>query len=185
MLIAGLAATLNVFLAVGLNQILLPLYLDSLFTMLVTLLFGPVAGLLSATFTNIALHLFGSVHIAFVLCHYLTVGVVWGYKRLYGPEPQFVRFLGMGLVAGFGNGLLGSFIAIIVFDGIVEYHIIDHITEGLLLAGQGIYGAVFSAGMVTNLMDKAVSASAVFLAIEWATRQPRLAWVFARGTRHE
>lgn len=156
-------AALNVVVAVAFSQVLVPLYLDSVFTVLVVLLFGPLAGFLTAAMTNVTLEILGRVHIVFLLCHMLTVGVVWGYRHIYGPDPHFNRYLGMGLVAGFGNGVLGSFLSLWVFGGLVRYHTIDHITEGLLIAGQDIYRAVFSAGMLTNLIDKSISVIIVYV----------------------
>ena len=155
--LAMLCAALNLAAAVPAARFYLPLYLDSLFTITVTLWLGPAAGLITATLTNIGLHLLGRTFIAFVLCHYLTVVLTEVYRRRDLPEGPGPYVL-LGFVLGIGNGLLGSLISFIVFGGITGLHAVDDVTMALILGGQNLMGAVFSAGMLTNLVDKVVSA---------------------------
>ncbi|TVQ97295.1 MAG: hypothetical protein EA403_15140 [Spirochaetaceae bacterium] len=155
--LATLCAALNLVAAVLAARFYLPLYLDSLFTITLTLSFGPIAGLIAATLTNVGLHLLNRTFIAFVLCHYLTVVLTDVYRRRAPPRGVGPYVL-LGFVLGFGNGLLGSLISFVVFGGITGLHAVDDVTMALILGGQNLIAAVFSAGMLTNLVDKVVSA---------------------------
>ncbi len=154
---AVLCAAMNLLVAVLAARYYLPLYLDSLFTITLTLWLGPVAGMIAATLTNVGLHLLNRTFIAFVLCHYLTVVLTDAYRRRGLPRGTGPYVL-LGFVLGFGNGLLGSLISFLAFGGITGLHAVDDVTMALVLGGQNLIAAVFSAGMLTNLVDKVVSA---------------------------
>ena len=88
-------AFLNVgihLLATGEN--LLPLYLDTIFTISVTLLVGPVWGCLTGALTNIIGHtnnFWGWEGYLFALCNIATALVTWMFMRFFPQELSIVR----------------------------------------------------------------------------------------------
>jgi len=87
------------FLNVGIHLLttgenLLPLYLDTIFTISVTLLIGPVWGCLTGVLTNIIGHtnnFWGWEGYLFALCNIATALVTWMFMRLFPKELSIVR----------------------------------------------------------------------------------------------
>ncbi len=134
----------------------LPLYLDSLFTLLVTINLGLVPGLICALLTNGMLAIAGQVLFPFVLCHMLTVLIAY-YFVVSRRLDSHIGYLFMGLMIAFGNGILGSFLSFLIFEGITLVHTIDNLVMSILTTGEALLSAVFWAGMLTNFMDKIIS----------------------------
>ena len=150
-------AVLNFLLASITHYFDIPLYLDSLFTLLITINLGVVAGLMTAVCTNGMLAIAGQVLFPFVLCHILTVLIAY-YFTVRHRLNSHVGYLIMGLCIALGNGLLGSFISFLLFEGVTLVHTIDNLVFSILTTGRALASAVFWAGMLTNFMDKIISA---------------------------
>ena len=73
---------------------LLPLYLDTVFTITVTLLGGPVWGCLTGALTNIICHtnnFWGWEGYLFALCNIATALVTWQFVRFFPKELNLVQ----------------------------------------------------------------------------------------------
>jgi uncharacterized membrane protein len=139
----------------------LPLYFDSIFTMVVVATFGPLAGVLTALVSNAALSLTNDVHWPFVLCNLATVLFTWLVKRKNGLKT-LANYLWVGIWSGLSNAILGSILSAFIFGGYSGVHKIDNLVSGFMIAGQSLVDSVFLAGSVTNLVDKLLSAMAAF-----------------------
>ena len=161
-LAVGLASVGNLMLATVVSLLGIPLYFDSIGTMAVALHFGFAPGIATALVTHVLLAATGRVLFPFVCCSILTVLIVTLMKRRF-LSGGYLGYLWMGVLAGIANGLGGSVLAYYLFSGVTEVHAIDRLVMGFLITGQEMLTAVFWAGMVTNLMDKLLSALVVFL----------------------
>ncbi len=169
LLFALIAGVFNFLLSTLIHFMGLPLYFDSIFTMLTTITAGLIPGLITALLTNTLLALADQVLFPFVLCHISTVLIAYVLikkKRLAGLR----NYLWLGIAAGIANGLLGSVISLFIFEGVTEVHSIDTLVIGLLMTGQTMMMAIFSAGMLTNLIDKVLSATASFFLQNYTSR---------------
>jgi energy-coupling factor transport system substrate-specific component len=158
--VAGLAALGGLFnFALGgvVHLLQLPVYLDSVFTMIVTIHLGLPAGILTAVLTNTMLSATGQVLWPFVCCNILTALVSYAFLRS-GALSSLSGYLWLGIVAALGNGILGSVLAYYLFEGVTTVHGIDRLVVSILATGNSVVGAVFWAGMFTNLLDKTLSA---------------------------
>jgi energy-coupling factor transport system substrate-specific component len=158
--VAAVAA--NVALATAVHAVEIPLYFDSIGTIFVTLHLGLVPGLLVAVATNGLLALAGQVLFPFVCCSILTVLVVQLF-RTHGWLGDYHGYLWMGLVIALSNGIGGSVLAYMRFEGVTEVHTIDRLVMGIVVTGRSLLTSVFWAGMLTNLMDKLMSVLVVYL----------------------
>lgn len=165
---ALMGAALNVGFG-ALNHLLgLPLYFDSIFTMSVTAAFGLLPGMVTAIATNTALAIGREVLLPFALCNIATalIAAVMRRKRKLG---DVTGYLWLGLWAGLANAILGSLISAFVFGGVSQVHRIDDLVSGFVVAGQSLVSSVFLAGLLTNLVDKVLSALAAFAIGRWLT----------------
>jgi energy-coupling factor transport system substrate-specific component len=140
----------------------LPLYADSIATIVVSVYFGILHGILTAGVTNAMLAVFGPVPFPFVLCNIATA-LIAGYFARKSRLESIGAYLWMGLWISLANGLLGSIISIMVFGGRIEGTAIDSLTMGFYITLDSYFPAVVMAGLVTNLLDKMVSVFLVFL----------------------
>lgn len=146
----------NLVLGTLVNSTTAPLYLDSIFTIFVSVHFGLLPGLLTAVLTNTALALTGQVLFPFVLCSMLTAGISARMKTS-GHLEHINGFLRLGIYLAIANGALGSLIAYYAFGGVTEVHGIDNLVMGLVITGRSFISSVFLAGMLTNILDKVFS----------------------------
>ncbi|MCF7939632.1 MAG: hypothetical protein K9L68_13630 [Spirochaetales bacterium] len=150
--IALLAALLNVLFASLVSRIGAPLYIDSLFSMVVTIRFGLVPGLITALLTNSTLAIAGQTLFPFVICHILTV-LIAAFMAQRGYLKSVVGFLWLGLFSAFSNGVVGTFISFYLFKGVTEVHGIDKLVTGLIVTGRSFITSLFWAGMLSNFLD--------------------------------
>jgi hypothetical protein len=68
----------------------------------------------------------------------------------------------IGLLSTLSNGIVGSIISYYIYEGGIEFHGINKLVMGLIVTGQSILTSVFWAGMITNMLDKLLSAAAAF-----------------------
>ncbi|AHC14493.1 Substrate-specific component of queuosine-regulated ECF transporter [Salinispira pacifica] len=152
-----IAALLNVLLASLVGKIGIPLYMDSLFSMVVTVSFGLLPGLATAVLTNGILALTSQTLFPFVICHILTV-MIAAFMKKRDFLKNVTGFLWLGLFAALINGVVGSVISFYLFSGVTKVHGIDKLVMGLIVTGRSFVTALFWAGMISNILDKVFSA---------------------------
>lgn len=148
----------------------LPLYLDSILTIIVTLHLGIIPGVVTAIVTNGILALTGQVLFPFVCCNLLTAVATWLFVRHRWLDTAG-GFVWLGVTVALLNGFFGSVLAYIIYSGVTSVHGIDRLVMGLMVTGQSLLTAVFWAGMVTNLVDKLVSALIAFISRGWISKR--------------
>jgi len=156
------------------HQLQLPLYLDSILTIVVTIHFGLLPGLLTALVTNGILSITGQVLFPFVCCNALTAIITWLFMRR-GWIDDLGGYVWLGVTTGVANGFIGSVLAYIIYSGVTSVHGIDRLVMGLIATGQSVLTAVFWSGMATNMVDKLVSAMVAYLTYDRVARWVRQA----------
>lgn len=137
------------------NKMGLPFYFDSVFTIVAIFTIGLAPGLLIAILTNLLLSILNIVPFPFVACHISTAIITFFMSK--NKKLTLTTAIWIGTIIAFSNGVIGSYIALFVFNGITKYHGIDKIVMGLIITGQNLTTSVFWAGMLTNLIDKLLS----------------------------
>ncbi|MFP4210988.1 MAG: hypothetical protein ACOCYB_12710 [Alkalispirochaeta sp.] len=161
---AGLGALVHV--------LQLPLYLDSILTIVVTIHLGLLPGIVTALVSNGILTVTGQVLFPFVCCNVMTACITWIFTRRgwLGHPPGYVW---LGVTAGVANGFFGSVLAYVMYSGVTTVHGIDRLVMGLVVTGRSLVTAVFWSGMVTNMVDKLISAMIAYLSYEFIARGVR------------
>ena len=136
----GVCVAMNIVLGIITSALGIPLYLDTLGTVLTAALFGPVPGIIVGALSNIITGLIYSVRdIPFALVN-MAVGLVVG---LVAKKWKF------SLV----TAAIGTPIGIYVYGGL-QGNISDVVVTGLVKAGQSIFAASFLTKVGSNLIDK-------------------------------
>jgi energy-coupling factor transport system substrate-specific component len=159
------AVALNLAMGFIVNQLGLPVYLDSTGTVLVAALAGPGAGVLAGVVSQLVRSLYeGFVWLPFGLIQVLIAMMAvlaasrGGFKTLW-------RSAGWGTATGLVAGLLSALISYFIFKGVTATGVTAVTT---LLAGLGLSreAAVTAASVGTDLVDKLL----VFLLVGAALR---------------
>ena len=152
------------------SDLMIPLYLDSILTIMVTATSGLGAGLMCAVLSNGILTVFDYTMLPFMSCHMLTSFLAWGvfhyssrrkilYKRIGGGRPLYEidTFLWAGLWSALSNAVLGNIISDVLFSSVTT----PKIDSGILSVYTAVPNLVFATyivGFLTNLTDKMISA---------------------------
>ncbi len=148
----GVCVAMNIVLGIITSALGIPLYLDTLGTVLTAALFGPVPGIIVGALSNIITGLIYSVRdIPFALVN-MAVGLVVG---LVAKKCKFslVTAAITGLALSFICPAIGTPIGIYVYGGL-QGNISDVVVTGLVKAGQSIFAASFLTKVGSNLIDK-------------------------------
>jgi hypothetical protein len=157
---------LIVIFAVGLNSALacivqfthIPLYLDSVSIFTVAASIGTIPALITAALTNIILALAGKVKLPFIICNLLTaLGAAWIFYRARGRALTLSDFLWAGILSALSNGIGGALIAGLLFGGATAAQIAN-LVLGIFVADGNLSLAVLTGSLLSNLIDKGVSA---------------------------
>jgi len=166
-------------LAVGINLALgkvasatsLPLFLDTVGTVLVAALVGPAAavvtGLVSQTaFTIVDGKLMWMAFLPVQLGIALYAGLAARYRMFASPLRAVVSGLGLGLIAA----TLSWPISLLLFGGVTASGV-TLVTTALTAVGVPLRWAVYGASLSSDLLDKAVTFLLVYVVLEALPRR--------------
>lgn len=160
----GLAIAINLiggFIAVTLK---LPIYLDTIGTILVSVMFGPVCGAMAGGLTSIVNGItFDPISFYFIPVQ-IVLGLVTGVLIKEKKFCGFKTILKIVLITVISSSV-SSVIAAFVFNGVTSSGS-SILVAVLKNSGISIVTAVFSTQIFTDLLDKAISFAVVFAAIK-------------------
>lgn len=143
----------------------IPLYLDSIGTVLVAVLAGPWAGALTGLLSNLVWGLSGlNVTYAPFAAVAAVVGLMAGLFAEAGWFRRWWRSLVGGIISGIVAAMLSAPIAAYVFGGVTGSGT-DVIVAVFREMGAGILGASFAQGVVSDPIDKAITFLIVYLVV--------------------
>lgn len=148
----GVAVAMNIVLGIITSALGIPLYLDTLGTVLSAAILGPVPGVLVGALSNIITGLIYSVSdIPFCLVN-MAVGLIVGLvakKFNFGIIPAVIT----GLALSFICPAFGTPIGIYVYGGL-NGSFSDVLVMSLVEGGKTIFQASFLRNVGSNLIDK-------------------------------
>jgi energy-coupling factor transport system substrate-specific component len=140
----------------------LPLFLDTIGTMLVAILAGPWVALVAGVLTNVILGFtVGPQLIPFALVN-AAIALVVGYLAQRGwfridTVIEYWRLIAAGVILGIVNTLVATPIAVVIFGGLTGSGQ-DIITAIFLAAGLTIWASVFISSLIVGgIIDKTAS----------------------------
>lgn len=148
----GVSVAMNIVLGIITSALGIPLYLDTLGTVLTAAILGPIPGILVGALSNIITGLIYSVSdIPFCLVN-MAVGLVVGLvakKFKFGIIPAIIT----GLALSFICPAIGTPIGIYVYGGL-NGSFSDVLVMSLVEGGKTIFQASFLRNVGSNLIDK-------------------------------
>lgn len=148
----GVAVAMNIVLGIITSALGIPLYLDTLGTVLSAAILGPVPGIIVGALSNIITGLIYSVSdIPFCLVN-MAVGLIVGLvakKWKFGIVPAVIT----GIALSFICPAIGTPIGIYVYGGL-NGSVSDMLVMSLVQGGKTIFQASFLRNVASNLIDK-------------------------------
>lgn len=137
----------------------LPLFLDMIGTAVAAILLGPWYGVVVAVLTQV---LGALAHDTPIGLPYTLVGIagalLWGYGvRSWGLGRTALRFFALSIMVAIACTTVSAPITVLLYGGFSEHAAADTLTERMLLMGDTLGTAVFSANLVTSLLDKLIA----------------------------
>ncbi len=164
------AIAINVVMGQIVALLKLPVYLDSIGTMLVAALCGPWAGALTGTLSNIIWGLaidpnaFPWWPVAFF------IGLVTGFCAKAGLFKNWWKVAITGFLVALTAAIVSTPIAVYLYGGITASGS-SFITAYLLQTGQGIVQAVLSTGFLVEPVDKISTALLAFAVVQGLSKR--------------
>jgi energy-coupling factor transport system substrate-specific component len=159
------AIAINIAVGQLIYTLKVPLYLDSIGTVLVGVLAGPWAGALTGLLTNL---IWGLTGLNVIYAPFAAVAAVIGLLAGLFAESGWMRSLWRSIVAGLITGLVAALlsapISAYVFGGVTGAgtDVVVAIFRGI---GFGILPSTFAQGVSSDPLDKAVSFLVVWLIV--------------------
>lgn len=142
----------------------LPIFLDSIGTILVGAIAGPWVGAVTGLLTNCINGIFNPVYFPYALTS-IMVGIVAGFLAKRGMFVKLWKVLIAGLILTFVATICSGLITAIVFGGATG-STGSIITATLLAAGNNIFASVFSVQFFQEIADKLISVLVVYIVIK-------------------
>lgn len=140
------------------GSLALPIYLDSIGTIVVAAIMGPWVGATSGILYNVISGLTGGniLGALFGLCN-LGSGLIVGYMARMG-KFKTIPWVGLAIVlVSLWNAILGTPIAMVVYGGVDSNAGTNLMIAGMQALGQDLASAAFIARIPANLVDKGIA----------------------------
>lgn len=153
----AVAIVLNIVIGQIVSLLKLPIFLDSIGTLLVALVAGPWAGGLTGLLTNLIWGLITDPVAAAFAPVAMVIGIAAGLCAKYGLFKKWWGVIISGVIITVALSIIAIPIRVYMFGGITGSGA-DFITAYLLATGKDLFSAVIITVITDNLLDKIVSA---------------------------
>lgn len=153
----SIAIVINIVAGQLVSMLKLPIFLDSIGTVLVGLLAGPWAGGLTGLLTNLIWGMITSPIAAAFSPVAMAIGIVAGLCAKYGLFKTWWLAIISGVIIAVFNAVVAVPIRLYMFGGITGSGA-DFITSYMLALGKDLFGSVVITVFTSNLLDKVVTA---------------------------
>lgn len=151
------AIAINIVVGQVVSLLKLPIYLDTIGTVLVGAICGPWAGLLSGALSNVIWGLLIDPNALPWWPVAAIIGFLAGWSGIWGFFKSWWKSLIAGLIIAVGSSISAAPIAVWLYGGITASGS-SFITAWLLESGKSMWTAVFSTNFITEPIDKGLTA---------------------------
>lgn len=153
----AVSIVLNIVIGQVVSLLKLPIFLDSIGTMIVALLAGPWAGGLTGLLTNLIWGLISDPVAAAFAPVAAVIGVAAGLCAKYGLFRQWWQVILSGVVISLALSVIAIPIRVYMFGGVTGSGA-DFVVAYLLATGQSLFSSVLITVIGNNLVDKIATA---------------------------
>ncbi|MEH7109638.1 CD3073 family putative ECF transporter S component [Bacillus sp. JJ1764] len=178
---SAMGIALNVILGTVVSSLKIPLlFLDTIGTVLISVLFGPWWGVLTGGLTNVVLGATTGASAIFFGIVNIAIAVVVGFmSRKFDFTKWYIAIL-TGLILSVVAPLIGTPIAVAVYGGLNGSGM-DLVVVWLRSAGESIFASTFLSRIAGNFVDKIITCMLVTFMI---SRLPNFSKIMEREKRH-
>lgn len=133
----------------------IPLYLDTIGTILVAMLCGPWVGGLAGLITNLVLGISNPTFLAFAIVN-VAVGIVTGFCARWGGFTVWWKWIISMVLMSLASIITAAPIVVLLYGGITASGT-SLITATLMATGVNIWNAVISTELVFTVSDRIIS----------------------------
>jgi len=178
---SALAIALNVILGTVVSSLKIPLlFLDTIGTVLIAVLFGPWWGALAGALTNIVLGVTTEPSAMFFGLVNVAIALVAGYIAKRFDFRKWYIALITGILLSIIAPLIGTPIAVAVYGGLNGSGM-DLVVLWLRSAGESVFASTFISRITGNFVDKIITCLLVAFMIY---RLPNLSKIINKGKRN-
>lgn len=175
------AIVLNIAVGQITSALSLPIFLDSIGTILIALLAGPWVGGLTGLLSNLIWGLISSPTAAAFAPVAMVIGIVAGLLAQVGLFRQWWQAILSGAIIAIALAFIAVPIRTYLFGGVTGSGA-DFITAYLLALGRSLFGSVLVTVITSNLVDKIAAAFLAWAIVKglgsrYVARFPRVAVV--------
>jgi energy-coupling factor transport system substrate-specific component len=136
----------------------LPIYLDSIGTVIVAVIGGPWVGAISGVLYNIVSSLIGGNVLAslFGLCN-LGTALIVGYLARAGKFKTVTHIVIATILVALLNAIIGTPIGLVVYGGVDGNASTNLLIAGLQATGSDLLSAAFIGRLPSQLLDKGIA----------------------------
>lgn len=146
------------------NVLRLPIFLDTIGTILVGVIAGPWVALLAGLITNLINAIFNPTFLPYALTS-MAIGVGAGYLSKHGFFKSIPKTIISGIIITLIAVVVSAPITVLLFGGVTGSST-SLITAAFLASGQTMWTAVFSSSGITEVSDKVVSVLIVYFIVK-------------------
>lgn len=166
-LLIPIGVAINVVVALIVQLLKLPVYLDTIGTALTAMIGGPWIGMATGLITNILKGIYDPFSFAFIPVQ-LLIGLVVGLLSISGMLTKIWKVVASGLILTLVVTLISAPIQVIAFGGIAG-NSSDALVAILVASGQQLWTAVFSKTIVVEIVDKIITLLFAYLIVQRMT----------------
>lgn len=149
------AILLNGLLSYISNKIGLPIFMDSIFTIMTAATFGLWPSIVVGIATNFfieVIHGCPGIYLPFLPVNLLTALItsLFVYNKRFETQTQAFWLI---IIVALINSLIGALIVSIFFGGFTDLAL-DNIVRGIVVAGSSVFSSAFIVRLVANIVDK-------------------------------
>lgn len=165
LILIPMAVALNMALGQLVTTLHLPIFLDSIGTLLVAVLCGPLLAMITGGLTNLIWGLIASPTVAFFAPVAMVIGLTAGLLARRGGFRNPIYAALSGVVISIALAIVAVPIRVYLFGGVTGSGI-DFFTGYLVMVGEDLFSAVTISVISANILDKALSAVIVCLIVK-------------------
>jgi energy-coupling factor transport system substrate-specific component len=178
---SAMGIALNVLLGTVVSWLKIPLlFLDTIGTVLISVLFGPWWGVLTGGLTNVVLGATTGASAIFFGLVNIAIALVVGFMARKFDFAKWYVALATGLIISIVAPLIGTPIAVAVYGGLNGSGM-DFVVLWLRASGETVFASTFISRITGNLVDKIVTCLLVMVLI---VRLPSFSKVMAKGKKN-
>lgn len=178
---SAVGIALNVILGTVVSTLKIPLlFLDSIGTVLIAVLFGPWWGALTGGLTNVVLGATTGASAMFFGIVNISIALVVGFMARRFDFSKWYIAMSTGLILSVIAPLIGTPIAVALYGGLNGSGM-DLVVLWLRATGEGVFASTFISRISGNFIDKIVTC---FLVMFLIARLPNLVKIFMRSKKN-